>query len=112
MYHYGPYDDTGYDTRYYTLITKYYNMGQTVPFSWGKDDHAHPPSPRPPFSSSGLPAECERVVGEGLGWRGGVAFPPPGGPPRGGFVLLLWGRVSFEGHHVHVHAHAYAGRAR
>ena len=22
-----------------------------------------------------------------MGWRGGVAFPPPGGPPRGGFVL-------------------------
>ena len=31
-----------------------------------------PPSPRPPVSSSGLPAERERVVGGGLGWRGGV----------------------------------------
>ena len=47
-----------------------------------------PPSPRPPVSSSGLQAECERVVGGGLGWRGGVALPPPGGPPRGGSVLF------------------------
>ena len=25
------------------------------------------------------------------------SLPPPVGPPRGGFVLLLWGRVSLEG---------------
>ena len=36
-----------------------------------------PPSLRPPVSSSGLQAECERVMGEGLGWRGEVALPPP-----------------------------------
>ena len=47
----------------------------------------YPPSPRPPVSSSGLPAECERVVGGSLRWRGGVTFPPPVGPPRGGSVL-------------------------
>ena len=40
-----------------------------------------PPSPRPTVSSSGLPAECARVVGGGLGWW-------EGGQPRRAPPLL------------------------
>ena len=48
----------------------------------------YPPSPRPPFSSSGLPAECEKVVGEGLGWRGGGNPPLPRGSTPGWFHVI------------------------
>jgi hypothetical protein len=40
-----------------------------------------PPSPRPTVSSSGLPAECARVVGGRFGVAGGGAAPEGAPPP-------------------------------